>query len=236
MTDRRRGAAGVFGLRGIEIRELCMCPRKAYSRLGVIYRDADEQVTRRVITVGALISDDDRPARVVAYCHLRGASRRFWSDRFLGFFDPDTGAEMRTVAFAADLAEFRRLIFSPRPPEKDAPFSSIAEAHALYAATLAGSGWVVRARSAPWAEYLELHRRFRRGEGVLKAPSVSLGYAPIFEDQINTPNGYQTVPGRSRDRPWIVAVLANAATSFASAAEAAAAFEVAANDDEVKWA
>ena len=66
--------------------------------------------------------------------------------------------------------------------------------------------------------------------------NVSLGYHPIFEDTIGRNGVYETVPGRSRDRPWTVFVAGRGYSSFERTSEAAAAFETAAADESVRRA
>ncbi len=213
-------------------------PPDERSRIKILYRAADNEITSRVITIGATIpASAGLSARVVAYCHLRGEVRTFRLDRILASFEPDGGpAKARSVNLVADVPAFRALVFAPPPRESGAPFGSIAEAYAHYRQTLADSGWVVQTRSEAWSEYVGLHRRHRRGAGIMKGPSVQLGYEPIFEDVIGNDGAFETVPGRSRDRPWTVFVVGRGFSSYDRASAAANAFEEAAADEEIKRA
>lgn len=60
------------------------------------YRDADDQITQRPITLRAVDKGSFYTDLVFlqAWCHLRGDNRNFRRDRIVGVFDPATGEDM----------------------------------------------------------------------------------------------------------------------------------------------
>jgi len=211
---------------------------KQWSTIGIQYIDAGGARTSRVITVGVIRNNDDGSNTVVAFCHLRQAMRDFRVDRMCGAFDPETGNTFRQFTIGAAPDECRKLALAAQASgELNAPFRTIAEVVAAYHDRLEHHGWTVRTRSETWGEFLDLHRPYRRGAGILKSPTITLGYEPFFvEDLCLDSAAPQSVMSGARKRPWALTVTGREVAMFFELESAVAAFDdVAFSKEPIKF-
>lgn len=195
------------------------------------YVDRKGEITRRVVTLGAIKSRETGEIWI-AFCRLRRSVRTFRAEAALRLEDAATGERLGRDAIACcEPAYFSDLILDAGGDEPDgAPFRSIAEARAHFAPALSPLGWTLRTQREPFADRLGLHRMTRRGDRPMKYPTLSLSFEPVFCDYAH--GQPHPTPGNKRDKPWRVSGPTRT-WLFERASEAAAAFEALARDPEM---
>lgn len=199
-------------------------PRRM-STLGIIYRDANEESTSRIVTIRDFVDGQDGPTHFQAVCHLRGALRMFRIDRVEGMFDPETGEILQEATLekhSGDVPEFNRNQMADKrvAPEPQ----SISAIFTLYETALQNAGWTPSLETAGSSERLGCHRLGKRGKP-LKNPAISLHFDAFSDDsQVDMESGEIIWNKNLRKRPWTVRSEDFPSRSFGSVEPALRAF------------
>lgn len=194
----------------------------ARSLIGIVYRSADGRKQSRVIGIGAIQPADANASMLIAYCHLREASRHFRTDRVEAFFDPDTGEILQEPALSAD-PKYLSNTYQSDIPREAAPQTTIDQIARQYRSELEALGWVVETsrNSETGQEQLACFRRNKRTGQRLKHPHTALSFEPKVFDQVAMPDGtIRQVYAGERQRPWS----AGTGTAWKDSQKALAAF------------
>jgi hypothetical protein len=175
----------------------------AYSRIGIVYRDADGEASRRIVSVGEVQLDSQgRPAFIVGFCHLRHEVRTFRADRIESAFDPETGEFLSAVTLVGDPAAMSQGYRSPLPLLDQQPGPTIDDMAIVYASALKQQGWLARVESSEEGQRLSCYRANKRTGAPLKYPAFAIEHAPRVVHWIGEGADRRAEFGGQRRKAW----------------------------------
>ena len=177
-----------------------------FSRIGLVYRDAHGETTRRVVAISEIRGDDfSSPEIIVGFCELRGEVRHFRADHVEAYFDPESGELLSRVALVARpeaLAEGYRAL--PPGARAKAVEKTLDEVLAEHGDVLRAKGWVVRVDDNEEGQVLACFRRRKGGGAPLKYPDVTMNFTPRVVHWVAEGDGARIELGGPKRKPWSV--------------------------------